>query len=104
MKKKFLVLSAVCIALCLLSSCAATQHVNTCVIGSPSGFWGGLWDGMIAPFAFIGHLFNSNIAVYDVNNNGGWYDFGFLLGIGEFSSGSRPKSHLVLVTRDKITC
>lgn len=44
------------------------------------GFWGGLWHGFILPFSFIGSLFSDDIAVYAVSNNGGWYNFGFLLG------------------------
>ena len=31
--------------------------------------------------AWIGSLFSDAIAVYAVPNNGGWYDFGFFLGI-----------------------
>jgi len=50
------------------------------------GFWAGLWDGMTAGFAFIGSLFGADWAVYDVVNNGGWYDFGFLMGVGGSSS------------------
>lgn len=53
------------------------------------GFWGGLWHGMIAPIAFIGHLFDDDIAVYALNNNGGWYLFGFLLGVGSFTSSAK---------------
>lgn len=45
------------------------------------GFWGGLWHGIIAPFSFIGSLFSKDVAVWAVNNNGGWYTLGFLLGI-----------------------
>lgn len=72
------------------SSCAHTIDVQGCVdavgVQSNYGFWGGLWHGMIAPFSFIGHLFNKDITVFAVNNNGGWYMFGFLLGVGAFSS------------------
>jgi hypothetical protein len=39
-------------------------------------------------FAFL--LLSSSIAMYAVNNNGGWYDFGFVLGAGIlFGGGSR---------------
>jgi hypothetical protein len=54
----------------------------------PYGFWMGLWQGIIAPFSFIVSLFNDNIVVYSCNNTGGWYDFGFLLGIGAFAKGT----------------
>lgn len=53
-----------------------------------SGFFWGLWHGFIAPVSFIGSLFKADIAVYDICNTGGWYDFGFCLGIGAFSKGT----------------
>jgi hypothetical protein len=43
---------------------------------------------MIAPFSFIGSLIWDDVAVYAINNNGGWYDFGFLLGVGGLGFGS----------------
>jgi hypothetical protein len=33
----------------------------------------------------IAHLFDASVTIYAVPNNGGWYDFGFLLGVGAFS-------------------
>lgn len=72
-------------AVVFLSSCADVQHdLSPCLEGHKYGFLLGLWHGFIAPFAFIGSLFSSEIAVYAQNNNGGWYTFGFLLGIGAF--------------------
>lgn len=56
---------------------------------NPAGFWIGLWHGIIAPIVFIVGLFTTNIRVYETNNNGRWYDFGFLLGIGAFSGSAR---------------
>lgn len=85
MKKNY-VLLAVTLAL-LLTGCAPTQpEIANCVHGHVYGFWGGLWHGMIAPFALIVHLFDSGVAVYSHNNNGGWYDFGFLIGVGAFTA------------------
>lgn len=73
----------------LFTSCAdISPHVETCITSDAYGFWGGLWHGMIAPFAWIGSLFVDDIAIYAVNNNGAWYDFGFVLGIGALSSGT----------------
>lgn len=94
MKKLRLLPSAVLAAnllLCavFLSSCADVQpHVQPCLEGHTYGFWGGLWHGIIAPFAWIGSLFSNDIAVWAVNNNGGWYTFGFILGIGALTGGS----------------
>lgn len=48
----------------------------------PAGFFSGLWHGVISPLTFIVSLFNSDVAIYEVNNNGGWYDLGFLIGVG----------------------
>lgn len=73
--------------ICLLSGCADVQHVSG-LSGQPAGFWRGLWHGAILPFSFIGRLFIDNIAVYAVNNTGGWYDFGFLIGVGWVAGGS----------------
>jgi hypothetical protein len=45
------------------------------------GFWLGTWHGMISAFSFIGSLSNDDIKVYASNNNGHWYDFGFVGGL-----------------------
>ena len=50
------------------------------------GFWYGLWHGIIFPFAWVVSLFDGSTAIYAVYNNGGWYDFGFFLGVGGFSA------------------
>ncbi len=88
MKNKISFLIAL-VAIVLLSGCADVSHVKECLpaVEHTYGFWGGLWHGLIAPLAFIGELFSDDIAVYAHNNNGCWYDFGFILGIGGFSSG-----------------
>jgi hypothetical protein len=52
------------------------------VEGIVSGFWPGLWHGVIAGPMLIVGLFTPLIRVYEVHNNGAWYDFGFLLGAG----------------------
>ena len=44
------------------------------------GFWGGTWHGMIMFPSFIGSLIWDDVAVYAVNNNGAWYNFGFVGG------------------------
>ncbi|MFA5328941.1 MAG: hypothetical protein WC384_14205 [Prolixibacteraceae bacterium] len=75
-----------------LSSCAEVQHVETCVSGHTFGFLGGLWHGFIAPASFVGSLFSDHIAVWAVNNNGGWYTFGFLLGVGSLGFGGHKAS------------
>ena len=46
-------------------------------------------------------LFLDKVAVYAVPNNGGWYDFGYFLGIVVFGVGAR-KSHVVYRDRNVI--
>ncbi len=75
-----------------LIGCAEPQHVEKCVTGHTYGFWGGLWHGIIAPFAFIGSLFSDDIVVWSPNNNGGWYTFGFLIGAGSLFGGGSASS------------
>jgi hypothetical protein len=48
----------------------------------PAGFW----HGVIAPIPFFVFLFADGVRIYATNNNGRWYDFGFMLGVGAFAS------------------
>jgi hypothetical protein len=73
----FLLLSVI-----FLSGCAGNESVKQCLTGHTYGFFGGLWHGFIAPFDFVGMLFNEKITMYAQNNNGGLYALGFLLGSG----------------------
>lgn len=66
----------------ILTGCADNETVEQCLTGHKYGFLGGLWHGFIAPFDFIGMLFNKDITMYAQNNNGGLYALGFLLGSG----------------------
>jgi hypothetical protein len=69
------------------SACTALTHdIKLDLAQEPRGFFWGLWHGVIAVFSFIWSLFDPKVAVYEVFNNGAWYDLGFLLGIGAFSS------------------
>lgn len=47
-----------------------------------------MWHGLIIVFSFFGSIFSDDIAIYAIYNNGGWYDFGFVLGVGGISLGS----------------
>jgi hypothetical protein len=48
---------------------------------APAGFWAGLWHGMILPITFFVSLFKPEVGIYETHNNGGWYNFGFFLGV-----------------------
>jgi hypothetical protein len=74
-----------------MSSCAAAPND---LVNTPNGedqiagFWQGLWHGIISPFAFIVSLFSDNVGIYEVHNNGNWYNFGFMFGISIIFGGS----------------
>ncbi len=55
--------------------------------GKVAGFWLGLWQGLISPITFVISVFSDKVRLYEVHNNGRWYNFGFVLGAGLFLSG-----------------
>jgi hypothetical protein len=88
--------SLIAVLLLSLTGCAARPNelVNQPAEGvSVAGFWLGLWHGVISPIAFIVSLFNPTVGVYEVHNNGGWYNFGFLLGAAIILGGGGRGSH-----------
>jgi hypothetical protein len=96
--KAALILVTLGLVFVLLAGCA--PGVNTLAHsadakGVVSGFWRGLWNGVIAPVTFIISLFNPKVQMYEVHNNGGWYNFGFILGVmiifGGGAGGARAK-------------
>lgn len=93
MKNRTLTLIVFAITLLIISSCMADSiDIKSIVEDKPAGFWLGLWHGIIAPVTFILSLFSDSIAMYAVNNNGGWYDFGFVIGAGILFSGGKKAS------------
>lgn len=50
------------------------------------GFWHGLGHGLLAPLALVAELFR-DVRIYAFPNRGGWYDLGFLLGVGVWGRG-----------------
>ena len=94
MKRK---IGSILLMLCLVSLTACVAGTNdpgnsTSVEGSPAGFWLGLWHGLISPITLVISLFNHNVGVYEVHNNGGWYLSGFILGLLIFlSNGNRGR-------------
>ena len=90
MKTSLTVLVLVLLLLSILAGCApgpnpsrkmASEH------GEFAGFWLGLWQGFIAPFVFVASLFKGDLNVYEVHNNGSWYNFGYLFGLACFFRG-----------------
>jgi hypothetical protein len=85
------------LALLSLTACAATQASDAVAPAAP-GVLLGLWHGFLVPVAWIVSLFTDKVAVYAVPNNGGWYDFGYFLGIVVFGVGAR-KSRVIYKDR-----
>jgi len=88
--KRGLVFVMLAVVLIALVGCAAGP--NTMVDkqdeeGVVAGFWRGLWHGIIAPVTFVISIFNDDVSMYAIHNNGGWYNFGFLFGLGAIWGG-----------------
>ena len=89
MKKSLMI--TIALSAFLIIGCAAGP--NPLVASNDvAGFWKGLWHGFIILFSFIISLFNDNVTIYEVNNNGGWYNFGFLFGAMMFWGGGGNKA------------
>ncbi len=82
----------------LLAACATQVPSAVDHAADTPGFLLGLWHGFIFPVAWVLSLFLPEVAVYAVPNDGGWYDFGYFLGIVVFGVGART-SRTVYVTR-----
>jgi hypothetical protein len=77
---------ALLLAALVLTACTAGP--NTAVdAAAASGFWWGLWHGLISPITFVVSLFTDAVNVYEVHNTGNWYDFGFIAGVSVAFSG-----------------
>jgi len=46
-----------------------------------AGFFMGIWHGWIAPISLVVGIFDPNIRIYEANNTGWWYDFGFYMAV-----------------------
>lgn len=44
------------------------------------GILSGVWHGAISPVTLVVSFFNPNVQMYEVHNDGGPYNFGFLIG------------------------
>jgi len=74
-------------ALLLLAACAK-QALPGAVAPEAPGFLLGLWHGFIFPIAWFLSLVIPEVSVYAVPNDGGWYDFGFFIGVVFLGVGS----------------
>jgi len=85
-------------ALAMLAACAKQSADAVSTAPGTPGFLYGLWHGFIFPVAWLLSLVSDRVAIYAVPNNGGWYDFGFFLGIVVFGVGARSGTRTVYRT------
>jgi len=87
MKSKVMVIVLILfVALFLTTGCAPGSERFT--EENPAGFWWGIWHGMIWFITFLMGIFTGGrYTIYEAANNGGWYNFGFLIGIGVMFGG-----------------
>lgn len=83
-----------------LAACARQTAETVSKAPDTPGFLLGLWHGFIFPVAWIVSLFEPGVAVYAVPNDGGWYDFGYFVGIVFLGVGAR-KTRTVTVVRER---
>jgi hypothetical protein len=84
----------------VLALTACATQASSAVAHTPAtpGFLLGVWHGFIFPVAWVLSLFMPDVAIYAVPNTGGWYDFGFFVGVMFLGVGAR-KGRTVYVTR-----
>jgi hypothetical protein len=79
MIRRLCVLLLLAVFILSLSGCFPGGGTNS--PADPAGFFKGIWHGWIAPLSLIVSLFDGNIRVYEPNNTGWWYDFGFYIAV-----------------------
>lgn len=77
--RRFLAALAIVAIVMLLASCLPGDGRNSA--DKPANFLTGIWHGWIAPISLIVGIFKGNIRLYEPNNSGWWYDFGFYMAI-----------------------
>ena len=99
MKPALSLLALVILLVSILAGCAPGANQSKGVANQHdvvAGFWLGLWQGFIAPFVFVASLFKNDLCIYEVHNNGAWYNFGYLFGLaivgggGNRTAGRKP--------------
>lgn len=78
MLKKIVIL---CLTLVLVLTLTGCLPGNLRYKGRSAGFFWGLWHGWVAPVSLIIQLFKPQVRLYEVNNVGWLYDFGFYMAI-----------------------
>jgi len=67
--------------LILITFTACMPNPEQSMMQTPAGFFKGVWHGWIAPLSLIVGFFNDHTRIYEPNNTGWWYDFGFYMAV-----------------------
>jgi hypothetical protein len=63
--------------------------------GTPANFWWGVWQGLIVYLSFIASWLDNTVVLYQVNNNGFFYNLGYLIAlsvsVGGIAKGVRTR-------------
>ncbi len=65
------------VAIFVMVGCAAGPNAMEGVGANVAGFWLGLWHGLIVGITFIVSWFTDSVTIYEVHNNGFWYNLGY---------------------------
>ncbi len=83
----------------VLSGCLPGDGTNTAT--AKAGFFWGIWHGWTAPISLIVGLFDKDIRVYETNNVGWFYDFGYYIavisGFGGIALSRRTRREKIIV-------
>lgn len=102
--KSFVRVIVLVVAVTVLLSCTAGPNALKGSAGPGSvvaGFWHGLWHGFICLFTLIISVFSNSVTIYEVHNDGGWYNFGFVLGAAAFFGGCRTRRGTKLLRAER---
>ncbi len=83
MSKRYIAIGLIFVLALFFLGCAPgnerwDQEINP---GDKSGFWAGVWHGLIIIITFIVSLFTKEVGIYEINNTGWPYNLGFLIGL-----------------------
>lgn len=93
--KKILLLLLIVIFAVALTGCLPDIEID--LQEKPAGFFMGIWHGWIAPVSLVVSIFKSSVTIFESNNSGFWYGFGFYIaiigGFGGLSLVRKKRSH-----------
>lgn len=77
--KLVLIVLSILLLMTFLTGCIPGDGKNT--ENNKAGFFWGVWHGWVAPVSLIIGIFRDNISIYEENNVGWFYDFGYYIAV-----------------------